>query len=90
MIRRLFWLLLGAALGIAGYRRVSRAARALLPNGGVAGRIGGQPARPALAHGASSALTRQAYGRSAVSGTASFVRDVRAGMAEYLDRHRDI
>lgn len=31
MIRRLFWLALGAALGITAYRRVSAAARALLP-----------------------------------------------------------
>ncbi len=62
MIRRLFWVVLGAAVGIGGYRRVSRAARMLLPNGGLVG----------------------------ASGTAAFVRDVRAGMAEYLDRHGDI
>ena len=90
MIRRLFWLVLGAALGIAGYRRASRAARMLLPNSGPAGQVGGRPARAALAHGASSGLTQPARGRSAGPGTAAFVRDVRAGMAEYLDRHRDI
>jgi hypothetical protein len=31
MIRRLLWLVLGAVLGITGYRRLSAAARALLP-----------------------------------------------------------
>src|SRR5262249_15840113 len=31
MIRRMFWLTLGAVVGIAGYRRLTRAARALLP-----------------------------------------------------------
>lgn len=35
MIRRLFWLTLGAALGITGYRRVTAAARALRPVRGV-------------------------------------------------------
>jgi hypothetical protein len=90
MIRRLFWLVLGAALGIAGYRRVSRAARMLLPISGLAGQVGSRPARPALAYGASSGPTRSERGRSAPSGTAAFVRDIRSGMAEYLDQHRDI
>jgi hypothetical protein len=31
MIRRLFWLILGAALGISGYRRVTAVARAIMP-----------------------------------------------------------
>jgi hypothetical protein len=31
MIRRLFWLTLGAALGISGYRRATAAARAIMP-----------------------------------------------------------
>ncbi len=31
MIRRLFWLLLGAVLGVTAYRRLTAAARALLP-----------------------------------------------------------
>jgi len=87
MIRRLFWLVLGAALGIAGYRRASRAAKMLLPNSGLAGQVG---SRPTLAHGTRSGLTRSERGRSTASGTAAFVRDVRSGMAEYLDRHRDI
>lgn len=31
MIRRLFWLSVGAALGIAGYRRATAVARAISP-----------------------------------------------------------
>jgi hypothetical protein len=31
MIRRLFWLTLGAALGISGYRRMTAVARAIMP-----------------------------------------------------------
>jgi hypothetical protein len=31
MIRRLFWLLLGAVLGVTGYRRVTALARSLRP-----------------------------------------------------------
>jgi hypothetical protein len=90
MIRRVFWVLLGAAVGIGGYRRVSRVARMLLPNGGLAGQVSRRATRPALAHPASTALERRASRPSAASGTAAFVRDVRAGMADYLDRHRDI
>jgi hypothetical protein len=37
MIRRLFWLTLGAALGVAGYRRLTALARAVSP----AARAGG-------------------------------------------------
>ena len=33
MVRRLFWLALGAAAGIYGMRRVSRAAQAVSPTG---------------------------------------------------------
>jgi hypothetical protein len=54
MIRRAFWLGLGAVLGIAGYRRLA-------------------------------GMTAVRAVRAAGAGTASFVRDVRAGMAEYLD-----
>jgi hypothetical protein len=60
MIRRAIWLLAGAGLGIAGYRRMIRMVRA------------GRARRPGTA-----------------TGTAAFIRDVRTGMAEYMDRHRD-
>ena len=33
MIRRMIWLAIGAVLGITGYRRVTRAAKSLLPHG---------------------------------------------------------
>jgi hypothetical protein len=86
MIRRLIWLAAGAVLGITGYRRLTRAAKSLLPHGDLLAPLGRRsegswPARRA-------ATGPQA--RDAGGGTAAFVRDVRAGMAEYLDRHRDI
>jgi hypothetical protein len=59
VIRRGFWLVAGAVLGISGYRRLTR-----LVNAGKADRR--------------------------AAGSAAFVRDVRAGMADYMDRHRDI
>jgi len=81
MIRRSFWLGAGAVLGIAGYRRVSRAAKALLGQGDLLGQLHGRPvrARPA----------RSAAGRAGAESIA-FVRDVRTGMADYLDRHSEI
>jgi len=94
MIRRAIWLLLGAAVGITGYRKLSRAARTLLPQRDLLGSLSrrsadvpralpapGSPGRGAAA---------QPPGRGVAGGTAAFVRDVRAGMADYLDRHRDI
>jgi hypothetical protein len=81
MIRRGFWLLLGAALGISGYRRLSRAARALLPHGQLISQL---PGRISVA-----ARGSQAAGRAGGE-TIAFVRDVRTGMADYLDRHREI
>ena len=71
MIRRGFWLLLGAVLGVSGYRRLTRVAKALLPQSQMHART--QAAAP---------------GRHA--GTIAFVRDVRIGMADYIDRHREI
>jgi hypothetical protein len=40
MIRRLFWLSLGAALGVAGYRRLTALARAVSPAARVRGLAG--------------------------------------------------
>ena len=77
MIRRGFWLVLGAVLGVSGYRKLTRAAKALLPHGQLVSQLHGR--------------TRVAgSGRRAGSGTIAFVRDVRTGMADYLDRHREI
>lgn len=81
MIRRAIWLVLGAAAGIAGYRKLTRAAKTLLPQGELLG--------PAGHRAAGAADPRQASGRGHGAGTAAFVRDVRAGMADYLDRRRD-
>ena len=72
MIRRLFWLIAGAALGVTGYRRVTRLARALLP-GGPGGRGAAGAAGP--------------HGRELIRGAAAFAHDVREGMELYTDRH---
>ncbi len=85
MIRRLVWLGIGAVLGITGYRRVTRAAKSLLPSGDLLAPLGRRSA--------GSGPARQVPARTSArggAGTAAFVRDVRAGMAEYMDRHRDI
>jgi hypothetical protein len=66
MIRRGFWLALGAVLGVTGYRRATRIARAMVPARWQPGP--GQPGPGQLAR-------------------AGFLRDVREGRAEYLDRH---
>jgi hypothetical protein len=71
MIRRLFWLIAGAALGVTGYRRVTRLARAFAPGG-----PGGRRAAPAGPHG-----------RELIRGAAAFAHDVREGMELYTDRH---
>jgi hypothetical protein len=81
MIRRGFWFALGAVLGITGYRRVTRAARALLPEGERVGQL-------ARRNGAGQPERRTAS--RAGAGTVAFVRDVRTGMADYLDRQREI
>jgi hypothetical protein len=91
MIRRAIWLMLGAAVGITGYRKLSRAARTVLPQRDLLGppsrRSAGAPRpRPAPGRGGPA----QPSERGVAAGTAAFVRDVRAGMADYLDGHRDI
>jgi hypothetical protein len=71
MIRRLFWLIAGVLLGVTGYRRATRLARAFTL-GGPGGRAG-MAARP--------------HGRELVRGAAEFAHDVREGMELYTDRH---
>jgi hypothetical protein len=91
MIRRGFWLLTGAALGVSGYRKASRLSRA----------AGGRADdRPAVRRGDGRVAGRRAEDRAAgrvpappwpvrlIAGTraaSGFVRDVRVGMAEYRD-----
>ena len=76
MIRRGFWFAAGAVAGIAGYRRASRAVRTLLPQADLLARGSASARRVAGQRGA---------GQQAAAGTAAFVRDVRTGMADYLD-----
>jgi hypothetical protein len=77
VIRRGFWLTVGAVAGIAGYRRVCavgrRVSASLTPGGG--------PARPAggrLTRGGAASLAGQAL---------RFTRDVREGMELYRLTH---
>jgi hypothetical protein len=85
MIRRGFWLVVGATLGVSGYRKASRLVHSLgpAPRRGEPGH-GGPARRPALTGRRVLAGAARA-GRSTAEG-AAFVRDVRDGMAEYLDR----
>jgi hypothetical protein len=79
MIRRLFWMTAGALLGVTGYRRVSRLARAVTaggrPGDRTHGRVRGGSAAGGWAH------------RGWRHGAALFARDVRDGMEMYADRH---
>jgi hypothetical protein len=79
MIRRGFWLAVGAALGIASYRKASRMAQALT---GTAR----QPAARSL--GRATAGPRALGARTRRGQTSGFIGDVRNGMAEYWDLHR--
>jgi hypothetical protein len=80
---------------VPGYRRAARLGRALVPEGrgGTAGRRRPVPAervalRPPRHTGRQVLAGAALAGRGAAEG-AAFVRDVRDGMAEYLDRqHR--
>lgn len=88
MIRRGFWLTAGVVLGVTGYRRVSRLAAALtgprtpgltsLPGPGAT--AGPQMLAPPA---------RKKSNTARVVAAARFVRDVRDGMAEYREMHRD-
>jgi hypothetical protein len=103
MIRRGFWVLVGATGGIIGYRRVTALGRQLSdtisptrPVGGVTGDAGAEDqsaATPNRAMPNRTALTRQAR-RGLVRGTirlsrdaVRFSRDVRDGMDLYMVRH---
>ena len=75
MIRRSFWLTVGAAGGIMGYRRAVSVGRS------VSGRLESGPRTRKVKRG----LIRQAirFGRDA----RGFTRDVREGMDLYIARH---
>lgn len=73
MIRRGFWLTVGAAGGIMGYRRVSALSRQVSATlGGRPGRQGGSPGR------------KRHWARE----TLRFTRDVREGMDMYIARQQ--
>jgi len=88
MIRRAFWLALGAVLGVTGYRRAVRRVAALLRP--VRGLTGGGRALPA-AHGPAvtdaPALRRAGALARDLGPVAGFLRDAREGMDDYLDSH---
>jgi hypothetical protein len=91
MIRRGFWLVTGAAIGVTGYRRASRVARSCWPaRPGSALVPAGGPARPQppVITGRGVLAAAAAAGRGTAQGIA-FARDVREGVAEYLDRQQD-
>jgi hypothetical protein len=87
MIRRGFWLATGAVLGVTGYRRATRVAsmlsaprsRALAPP---------VPRPRAVPSGGKTAIRVLRSSATGAVAAAGFVRDVRAGMAEYRELHR--
>ena len=78
MIRRLFWLIAGVLLGVTGYRRATRLARAFAL-GGRGGRAAPGSRRAGMA--------ATPHGRDLMRGAAEFAHDVREGMELYTDRH---
>jgi hypothetical protein len=74
MMRRLFWVIVGALLGVTGYRRLRRLVRAVTL-GGRRDRVPGKAWSRDMMPGG--------WARSA----ALFARDVRDGMEQYADRH---
>jgi hypothetical protein len=98
MIRRGFWLVAGAAIGVTGYRKATRVAQSLWParpplparparpgRPGAALVPAGAAPRPPVITGRGVLAAAAAAGRGTVQGVA-FARDVREGMAEYLER----
>jgi hypothetical protein len=78
VIRRLFWMIIGAVAGVTGYRRISRLARVIQPmrrRGGGPGGRGGGPGGRGGGPG----------GRSGYRGITVFLGDVRDGMELYLN-----
>jgi hypothetical protein len=77
MIRRGFWLIVGAAGGIMGYRRASSLSRQ------VSERLGAQPRKPGAANQKKPGAVKRHWARE----TIRFTRDVREGMDLYSARH---
>ena len=96
MIRRGFWLAAGALVGVTGYRRMARAARSVTPGRALAPagqrqvpagqrQVPGSAGRDAAVAWEQSLAVRAAVAIGRDAG--AFLRDVRIGMAEYMDRH---
>lgn len=92
MIRRGFWVVTGAVLGVSGYRRVTRLASMFTGPKSAQSRPGRvAPARVASGRAAPRRVAPGGGVRTHVAravAAAGFVRDVRDGMAEYWDLHR--
>jgi len=85
MIRRGFWLTVGAVTGVYGYRRVSALGRRVSGTLSLA-----SPGSPAALTGKPAALTTRRARRGAIAlaiQTCRFTRDVREGMDLYMVRH---
>jgi hypothetical protein len=91
-MRRGLWLAAGAVLGVAGYRRATRLVDGLARGGsrGVVppGQHRGGPLGADDPDSAGQPAPRRPVSTAAkIAATAGFVRDVRDGMAEYLELH---
>lgn len=93
MIRRGFWLATGVVLGVTGYRRVTRLASVL-----IVPRTPGMQSLPGTSPTAGPQMlapqmlappARRNSRASRIVAAARFVQDVRDGMAEYRDLHRE-
>jgi hypothetical protein len=82
-MRRGLWLAAGAVLGVASYRRATRMVDDLLRGGSRA--VPPDHYRPDSA--GHSAPGRPASTTARIAATVGFARDVRDGMAEYLELH---
>lgn len=83
MIRRAAWLAAGAVGGIYGYRRLGRLARSLVPWQ----ESGGRGPRGVQLSRRRARLEWPGRGLTRLAAAGGFWRDVRDGMAEYLDQH---
>ena len=91
MIRRGFWLVTGAALGVTGYRRASRLLQSFRPRqagSAASGRVVLRAPGPRAPgpHTGRRVLAGAARAGRGAAASAAFVRDVREGVAEYLDQ----
>ena len=99
-MRRGFWLVTGAVLGVSGYRRATRLARTLTGQAGDGSALHARhhqlPSAIQLRWRSPLALSLRSPAGAAgpalpvarIASAAGFVKDVQDGMAEYRDLHR--